>query len=100
MDVSHRINELMEDRGWTAYRLAKESHLAPAQIHQYVTGKRIPSVEVIERICAGFGISLSDFFASAEETPCDQVLDLYFALDPERKALVLQLLQALSDPYK
>lgn len=63
MDVNERIKLLMEQRGWTEYRLAKASGLSQSTIANLFNRNTTPSVATLEAICRGFGISLSQFFA-------------------------------------
>lgn len=66
MDVNARIKRLMDERGWTPYRLARESHLSDATIGNMFRRNTVPSVSTLEAICSGFGITLSQFFAENE----------------------------------
>lgn len=77
MDVNARIKRLMDVRGWTPYRLARESHLSDATIGNMFRRNTIPSISTLEAICSGFGITLSQFFAENEMVE----------LTPELKAL-------------
>ena len=66
MDVNARVRQLLKERGWTPYRLARESHLSDATIGNMFRRNTIPSVSTLEAICSGFGITLSQFFAENE----------------------------------
>ncbi len=77
MDVNARIKQLMKERGWTPYRLARESHLSDATVGNIFRRNTVPSLITLEAICAGFGITLSQFFAENEMVE----------LTPELKAL-------------
>ena len=76
-DVIGRIETLMEDRQWTAYRLAKETGLSSSTITNMFRRNTIPSIPTLETICEAFGITLAQFFA--------EDLNLV-ALTPEQKA--------------
>lgn len=67
MDLPNRIKELMDDKGISAYKLAKISNVSSTYIREIIAGEKQPTVEVISRICNGFGITLVDFFS--EESP-------------------------------
>ena len=66
MDVNARVRQLLKERGWTPYRLARESNLSDATIGNMFRRNTVPSVVTLESICAGFGITLSQFFAEGE----------------------------------
>lgn len=63
MDVLGRLRQLLDERGWTEYRLSKECGLAQSTIGNIYRRNTIPSLETIETICKGFGISVAQFFA-------------------------------------
>jgi transcriptional regulator with XRE-family HTH domain len=77
MDVNARIKQLMKERGWTPYRLARASHLSDATIGNMFRRNTVPSLITLEAICSGFGITLSQFFAE------DEMVEM----TPELKAL-------------
>lgn len=66
MDVIGRVKALCAARGWTYYRLAKESGIAYSTLSTILNKVNAPSVPTLEKICEGFGISLSQFFAQEE----------------------------------
>ena len=66
MDATERIKQLLSQRGWTAYRLSKNSNLAESTITNIIKRNTIPSISTLESICKGFGITLSQFFAEGE----------------------------------
>ena len=63
MDATERIKSLLEQRGWTAYRLSKSCGLSENTIATILKRNSLPSVGTLEAICKGFGITLSEFFA-------------------------------------
>lgn len=66
MDVIERIRRLMDHRGWTTYRLAKESGLSDGTVRNMFNRNTVPSIPTLEAICASMGITLSQFFADHE----------------------------------
>lgn len=66
MDVVCHILELMEEYGWTEYRLAKKSGLPPSTIANIFHRNTIPGISTLETICDAFGISLSQFFSESD----------------------------------
>lgn len=64
MNISQKIKELAEARGWTEYRLVKESKLAASIIANIYHRNTVPSIATLETICDAFGISLSQFFSN------------------------------------
>lgn len=63
MDAKERIRQLMQERGWSEYRLAVASGLSQSTIANIFNRNTMPSVPTLESICNGFGITLAQFFA-------------------------------------
>ena len=61
--VIARIKELCSARGWTYYRLAKESEITYSTLSTMLNKENMPSIPTLEKLCKGFGISLCQFFA-------------------------------------
>ena len=100
MDVLERLRKLMDARGWTMYRLAKESGLTESTIANIYRRNAIPSIDTLEKICQGFGITLSQFFADAElvELTDDlkEVFENWRTLTPEQKEAALTMMRAFN----
>lgn len=62
MDTLKRVHQLMEQRGWTEYRLAKETGLPLSTITNMFRRQTAPTIPTLEMICQGMGITLSQFF--------------------------------------
>ena len=48
MDVLQRIRELMEERGWSSYRLAVASGLSQSTIANMFRRNTVPSIPTLE----------------------------------------------------
>ena len=99
MDTLARLKQLLDDRGWTEYRLSKECGLAQSTLGNIFRRNVNPSLSTLEAICKGFGITLSQFFAEGEVvelTPdLKEVFDQWISLTPTQKGAVLQMLRAM-----
>lgn len=99
MDTNERLRRLLEERGWTEYRLAKKCGLSQSTIANIYRRNTVPSIATLEVICNGFGITLSQFFADEEMvelTPdLKAVFESWVNLTPEQKAAALQMLRAM-----
>ena len=78
-DVLERITQLREQRGWSEYELSVRSDLTQSTISTWYRKHQIPTVYSLEKICKGFGMTLSQFFWDEEES---------FLISPEQKALL------------
>ena len=99
MDTLARLKQLLNDRGWTEYRLSKECGLAQSTIGNIYRRNVNPSLDTLETICKGFGITLSQFFAEGEVvelTPeLKEVFENWISLTPKQKDVALQMLKAM-----
>lgn len=66
-EIGIRIKKLREDRGFTKYRLAADAGVSPGYISDLESGKKCPTVEVLDNICFALGITLKDFFNEQNE---------------------------------
>lgn len=100
MDIHAKLKQLLKERGWTEYKLAKVSGLSESTIANIFRRNATPSFSTLEAICAGFGISLSQFFAEnemVELTPeLKELFDGWLPLTAEQKKAILQMEQAFS----
>ncbi|MCD7814349.1 MAG: helix-turn-helix domain-containing protein [Lachnospiraceae bacterium] len=67
--IGPRIQELCEKKHMSRYRLAQRSGVPSISISRYVKGLKSPAVTTLEKLCMGFGISLSEFFEDIEFQP-------------------------------
>ena len=89
MDTHERLRQLLNERGWTEYRLAN--------IYRRNT---VPSLATLEAICNGFGITMAQFFAEGEMVEISPELKELFEnwvnLTPEQKKAANQMLKAMN----
>ena len=99
MDVNERIRVLMNERGWTPYRLAKESGLSDGTVGNIFRRNTVPSMATLEAICCGLKISLAQFFAEediVELTPdLKELFDDWVNLTAEQKDAVRHMMKTL-----
>lgn len=94
------ITELRQQRGWTEYQLAERAGLPQSTISSWYRKNLIPTLPSLEKICAAFGITLSQLFAE-EGDPVEltgeqrRLLDRWSRLRREQQAAVLALLDQM-----
>lgn len=100
MDTHARLRQLLEERGWTAYRLAKESGLSESTLANIFKRNTVPSISTLEAVCAAFGISLAQFFADQDMVELipelKELFDNWVSLTPEQKQAALQMIRAMN----
>jgi transcriptional regulator with XRE-family HTH domain len=101
MDTHERLRQLLNERGWTEYRLSKECGLSESTLANIFRRNTVPSISTLEAICSGFGITLSQFFADGdmvEMTPeLKELFDNWVTLTPSQKNAALKMIQELSN---
>lgn len=100
MNTHDRLHQLLRERGWTEYKLAKECGLGQSTIGNLYRRNTVPSLSTLETICGAFGITLAQFFAEGEMVELTPELKLLFDcwvnLTPPQKEAAIQMLQAMS----
>ena len=64
-----RIKYLRQKRKWSQEDLALNSNINRNYISDLENGRRNPSLEILERIAVGLGISLEELFKGIESIP-------------------------------
>ena len=97
-DILGRIEKERAARNWSEYALAENSGLTQSTISTWRRRNLQPNVASIEKICAGFGITLSQFFQEEDSvylTPNQkEILDLWAKLSPTQRDAVTKMLCA------
>lgn len=97
MDVLEKLRTLLEERGWSEYRLAQMAGLNESTISNIYRRNTVPTIATLKAVCDAFGITLSQFFADndsdmVEVTPeLKELLDAWGPLTPEQRAVILQV---------
>jgi len=99
-EIISRIHTLRNIRGWSVYRLAKESGIAYSTLCTMLHKGNTPSISTLIRICSGFRISVGDFFdegsqraaLTAEESNC---LSVWNSLSQENRTQSLRYMELL-----
>lgn len=91
---------MMDERGWSEYRLAKECGVSQSTISNIFNRNYQPSIASLENICKSFGITLSQFFSEGNLVELTEEQYDFFkrwsTLSPEQK----ELLSGLIDQFK
>ncbi len=99
MDTNERLRKILDERGWTYYKLSKSSGLSESTVTNIFKRNTVPSIPTLELICKGFGITLSQFFADGdmvELTPdLKRIFDGWSNLTPKQNQAVMQMIDAM-----
>ena len=101
MNIVRKIDSLCQKRGWSNYQLAEKSGIPQTTISSWSSKNAIPSLTSLEKICAVFGITMTQLFLQEEEnvvtlTPEQkELLDRWESLDNDKKEVLLQLMSRI-----
>jgi len=101
IDILQEITRLRLERGWTEYELAKASELSQSTISTWYRKAQIPTIQTLNKICKGLGITLSQFFAEGNDaislTPEQKdMLDNWSALNATQREIIKELLKNMN----
>lgn len=102
IDVLERIRLYRLERKWTEYQLAEKSGLPQSTISSWYRKQQIPTLPSLEKICAAFNVTLSQFLAKENEDTAtltgaqSTLLYYYDMLSKAQQAIVLELIQHMN----
>lgn len=103
MNTNERILQLLRERNWTEYRLAKESGLSQSTISNLFKRNTTPSIPTLESICNGFGITLSQFFSDGNVVELSEEQQHFFnewiSLTADEKRLIYQIVKKFKSSH-
>lgn len=100
MDIKKKLSDMLNTRGWSYYRLAKESNIPWSTVRNMFERGTEPTLPTLEALCGGLGITLADLLVgySVAELSDEQkeLLENWDKLCAEDKKLCLELLRSLN----
>lgn len=95
MTIIERIEQLNAERGWSQYELSKRADIAEATVYAWKRKNKSPSMSVLEKICASYGITLYQFFNGFLDPELtdeqNKLISQWSNLNDEEKKIVSQL---------
>lgn len=94
MDIGKKIKQLRNAQGLTGIELGKKANIGQSTISAIEAGKRSPTIETVEKICAALGIHVSDLF-DKRMIDSDLIILLKSAqrLSPTERQKVIELIK-------
>ena len=95
-DILAEITRLRLNRNWSEYQLAQHSGISQSTISTWYRKNQVPTIQTLEKVCFGFGITLSQFLANDDDAVSltesqKELLDCWAALTETQQALFMQL---------
>lgn len=97
MDCLVRIKELLDERGWSMYQLARKANIQQSTLSNLFIRNNAPTISTLEKICDAFGITIVEFFGGDDKFRSDEERELLFhwnKLPKEAKEALLSLLKS------
>ena len=97
IQVIDHIKQILNERNWTYYKLAKQSHIPHSSLHAILSKEHIPTLNTLIKICDGLDMSMSAFFQGIENhaSSRNDFVELYQNLNDHSKHLVYIYMQGL-----
>ena len=100
--IGSRIKELLQTYKISKYRLAQLTGISQTAIGNIITGKSIPTIPTLERICGALGITLAQFFTMGGNRPdltSDQIeiLTIWDGLSKDERRILMRFARSLVD---
>ena len=104
-DVLKRIKEILDEKGWTLYKLSKETGIPYSSLNSLFNKNNQPTISTLEKICEGLQISLEDFFSAGLSHQIEienytreerEIIDSYRKLDKKNKTLLKGFIDLLN----
>lgn len=100
--VLEKIEELMEQRGYTKYKLAQLSGIQKSTITTMFKKRSTVSIQNLSLMCRAFNLTLTDFFAMLEEIPKtgslrDFPAEWWESLTPEKRRQVTEIIKKIAE---
>lgn len=81
MDIRERLRQVMDERGWSRYELAKRAGLSETTIANLFRRCNAPSIPTLEAITKACGITMAQFFTEGDDP---------VVLSQEQRALLIK----------
>lgn len=99
-DILSAITAYREERGWTEYQLAERSGLPQSTISSWYRKNMVPTVPSLEKICAAFGVTLSQLFAEGDAPVAltqsqKPLLERWSRLNEEQQSAIFTLIDKM-----
>lgn len=101
--IIKRISQLLDAKHMTQYELSKRAGITQSSLSNLMTRGCIPKITTVEKICDGFGITLSQFFFEGEsyqEGFSEEqrlILKEWETLSAKEKEVALNIISSIKD---
>ena len=105
VDVHEILQQMLNNYGWSAYKLAKESNIPYSSLNNMINRNTFPTIPTLIKICSGFDIPIYEFFLYNDDTVIPKILsqrecillENYRNLPSQQRYLLEAYIQGLHD---
>ncbi len=62
--IAKLLTQIRAERGWSLRELAERSGLSIAYLSELERGRKLPTLEVLDRLAVAFGMTVAEFFGT------------------------------------
>lgn len=100
--IIDRVERIRQAKSLSRYRMAQRAGLSQSSISNLLNRRNVPSIQTLEKICNGLGMTLAQFFSADGERPDltkeqEHVLDVWDQLNELERARVKAFVQGMRD---
>ncbi|MBQ6907275.1 MAG: helix-turn-helix transcriptional regulator [Clostridia bacterium] len=99
MDISNKLQNLLNKQGWTRYKLAKQSGVPESTLTNIFYRGTTPTISTLEEICKTLNITLSQFFAEDNLIEMTDELkefyDVWICLSYDKRKNILETMKMM-----
>lgn len=100
MDVKQRLRALVDAKGWTLYRLSKESGVAWSTVRNMFQRNTMPTTPTLEALCNSLGIGMDELFYEDERAQLSDehrsLLAQWDMLSTKDKEIIFAMMKSLN----
>ena len=98
--MTERIKELCVKKNMSQYELAKRAGMTQSSISTLLNEGNVPKISTLEKICKGFGITLTQFFTLDDNYPDlseeqKKVLNIWETLSVKEKIAIEKIVGSI-----
>lgn len=102
--IGKRIRVARQQKGWSQRELAEKADVSDSYIGSIERGKKVPSIEIVYRICAALSLSMQTLFDNIlpdgiSSEMFNKIYDLVYPLPEKEQAQLLGLIRGIIE-YK
>lgn len=98
-ELFDRVDSLRLKNGWSTYELAKKAGVSSTTIYSWRDSYSLPSLSLLEALCAAFDISMIEFLMDDDERAVSdehkELVRLWDSLADYQKKHIMEIMRAM-----